>query len=94
MTPELKVIPESLIKALRSAKSFAIVGHIKPDADTLGSSLAIAALLRRIKSGRRVVLANGTIVPSNLHFLPDWKKVIAPAQRSDLRGLECAIYLE
>lgn len=86
--------PRELIHVLRQARSFAVVGHIKPDADTLGSSLALASLVRRIKKGRRVVLANATLVPGRLHFLPEWNKIIAPAKRADLQGLDCAVYLE
>ncbi|MBI2071013.1 MAG: bifunctional oligoribonuclease/PAP phosphatase NrnA [Elusimicrobia bacterium] len=86
--------PAPLLRALREAKSFGIVGHVKPDADTLGSSLAIASLLRRIKPGRKIVLGNANPIPEQLCFLPKWKTVIAPAQRSNLKGLDCAIYLE
>ncbi|MBI4063528.1 MAG: bifunctional oligoribonuclease/PAP phosphatase NrnA [Elusimicrobia bacterium] len=87
-------VPPNLTKALREAKSFAIVGHVKPDADTLGSSLALSGLLRRVKSGRRIVLANASPIPAQLQFLPRWDTVVAPAQKSDLKDLDCAIYLE
>ncbi|MBI4368735.1 MAG: bifunctional oligoribonuclease/PAP phosphatase NrnA [Elusimicrobia bacterium] len=86
--------PAALLKALKKGRSFAIVGHVKPDADTLGASLSMASLIRRLGSGRRIVLANANPVPPHLRFLSDSGKVIAPASREQLRGLDCAIYLE
>jgi len=88
-------IPDALVRVLKTAKSFAIVGHMKPDADTVGSSLAIASAIRRLgPRPRRVVLANASLIPPQLRFMPDWQRLIAPAKRSDLKGLDCAIYLE
>ncbi|MBI4668112.1 MAG: bifunctional oligoribonuclease/PAP phosphatase NrnA [Elusimicrobia bacterium] len=87
-------VPPALLRALREAKSFAVVGHVKPDADAVCSSLALVSLLRRIRPGRRIVLANASPVPEQLYFLPQWRSIAAPAKQGILKGLDCAIYLE
>ncbi|MEK7288086.1 MAG: bifunctional oligoribonuclease/PAP phosphatase NrnA [Elusimicrobiota bacterium] len=87
-------IPKELLKVFRQAKSFGVVGHVKPDADTLGSSVAISGLLKRFDPKRKVVLANASPIPHQMRFLPRWEAVIAPAGRGDMQGLDCAIYLE
>lgn len=87
-------IPANLLKILKQGKSFGIVGHVKPDADTLGSSVAISGLIRRLNAKRKIVLANASPIPPQLRFLPRWEALIAPAGRGHMQGLDCAIYLE
>lgn len=63
-TSERKIIGERL----RAARSVWIVSHIAPDADTLGSALALAWSLRTL--GIQVHLACADPVPLELRFLP------------------------
>jgi bifunctional oligoribonuclease and PAP phosphatase NrnA len=48
--------PQDLLEALRGASSFVIAGHEDPDADCIGSELALAGALRRM--GKEVTLCN------------------------------------
>ena len=64
MISEREIIGE----CLRAAHSIWIVSHIAPDADTLGSALALAWSLRSL--GIQVNLACADPVPLELHFLP------------------------
>lgn len=60
-------IPTELIAALREYDSFVISGHIRPDGDSLGSTIALGDSLR--KTGKQVLLVNEDPVPGNLSFL-------------------------
>ena len=49
---------------------FVLTSHVRPDADALGSELALATMLREI--GKEVLIANPSNAPDNLSFLdPD-----------------------
>ncbi len=59
---------------LASHRSVTVLSHIQPDADALGTSLGIYALLRR--EGHRVEVANATAdLPRHLDFLPGFEKI-------------------
>lgn len=55
---------------------FAIVSHVDPDGDALGSSLALAWALR--DRGRGAVVINESPVPQNLRFLPGAETIRRP----------------
>ena len=72
--PEELTAAEGLDQAFRAAaarllagKRFIITTHVNPDADGLGSQLALARVLRRL--GREVVLANADPVSRRYRFL-------------------------
>ena len=46
---------------------FVLTSHIRPDADALGSELALANMLEAL--GKKVVVANASAAPPNLNFL-------------------------
>ena len=54
---------------LSEAENIAIVTHMKPDGDALGSSLAMYSFLKSIDAQAKIVLPHG--LPSNLLFLTD-----------------------
>jgi phosphoesterase RecJ-like protein len=56
---------------------FAIVSHVDPDGDAIGSSLALAWMLR--DRGRGAVVINESPLPPNLKFLPGAETVRMPA---------------
>lgn len=60
-------IPAELSEALKSRDSFIIAGHIRPDGDALGSTLALGLSLR--ETGKKVMMINEEPVPGNLAFL-------------------------
>ncbi len=52
---------------LTTHESFSITSHLRPDADALGSELAIAALLRQM--GKQARILNPGAAPEHLRFL-------------------------
>lgn len=66
----------AVIDFIKREKAFTVLSHISPDADTLGSALALYALLVRLGKTVEVVCANP--VPKIYLFLPNAEQVIAP----------------
>ncbi len=64
-----------VIRAIRNKKNkrFVIAAHVNPEADALGSALALAALLRQVGKQARVINDGGT--PKALEFLPGSSRV-------------------
>jgi phosphoesterase RecJ-like protein len=65
---------KSLIKAIQSNQKFLITTHVNPDADAIGSALALALALKSL--GKSVLVLNEDAVPDWLKFLPktEWFK--------------------
>lgn len=57
-----------MLEALRRGRCFAVLLHIRPDGDSIGSSLALGLALRRL--GKSVHLMRADDIPSNMSFLP------------------------
>jgi len=53
---------------LKKSQRFFIVGHTKPDGDSIGSMLALYLVLTRL--GKQVILACQDDLPTQFHFLP------------------------
>lgn len=53
---------------IENSKKIAVVSHINPEADAIGSSLALSCFLK--KKGKKVHVINKTGVPETLRFLP------------------------
>ncbi len=62
---------------LRSGSSFAVLAHYRPDADAIGSSLALGLTL--VALGKKVVILNEDGLPPNLAFLPGSELIEQPA---------------
>jgi phosphoesterase RecJ-like protein len=58
----------ALASVFRSNSNFAIVTHSNPDGDTIGSALALAAILNKIGNQARVLVPN--MYPDFLSWLP------------------------
>ena len=68
-------IPEGLIETLSSFRRLVVVGHVRPDADCLGSMLATALIWPgEGGSGVAVSLPEGSL-SQRLAFLADWARV-------------------
>lgn len=65
---------ESFKAKLGISKNIVITTHYKPDADALGSSLGLAAFLK--KKGHQVTVITPTDYPKFLHWMQDNKEVI------------------
>lgn len=69
------------VAALRQARSVLLVAHVTPDADALGSALALGLALRRLGKSVQVSVGEpGFTVPPSLGFLPGVELVVPPHQ--------------
>lgn len=66
--------------ALAACSSFVISGHVNPDGDCLGSTLALAHALRQMGKRVDVLLVEDTPVEPGLRFLPGFEWFV-PAER-------------
>ena len=69
------------VAALRQADSVLLIAHVTPDADALGSALALGLALKSL--GKKVQVSVGEPdfqVPSSLNFLPGLDLVVTPEQ--------------
>ncbi|HOX02066.1 MAG TPA: bifunctional oligoribonuclease/PAP phosphatase NrnA [Candidatus Paceibacterota bacterium] len=66
-----------IIAALKEARSVAIVGHVRPDGDCVGSQLALAEALAA--QGKEIVCWNEDAIPQKLAFLDPGKRLQPPA---------------
>ena len=63
-------------KALRAHQRFAVLSHVRPDGDALGSQLAMALSLEQ--SGKEVTVWNEDGLLKNYSFLPGGEKLMKP----------------
>jgi len=54
---------------LKEENNFLITSHIRPDGDAIGSQLALAYLLKRLR--KKVTIINQDKIPQHFAFLPD-----------------------
>jgi len=67
-------ISSKLLNLIKRNKSFLIVGHINPEGDAIGSALALALGLKKIRKKDICVLSRDGM-PESLKFLPASKSV-------------------
>lgn len=72
---------DEVVAELRARDAFVMVGHVKPDGDTLGAGLALGLALKKL--GKRVWYFCADPVPRNLRFLPD-SGLVAPVLPGDV----------
>lgn len=63
-------------EVLKSNESFLLLSHIRPDADAIGSQLALGYSL--LAMGKQVRFVNEDGLPENLEFLPGSEKIETP----------------
>lgn len=63
-----------LLSVLKSHSTFIITSHVNPDADALGSELAVAGILKQL--GKKYFILNTSITPYNLEFLDTDKELL------------------
>jgi len=78
----VKMMP--IIEALKRGKRFAVIAHIFPDGDTIGSCLALANFL--MDHGKTVELFCHDAPPENLAFLPGIQNFIRPGQNGQAKS--------
>ncbi len=74
--------PRPLLDLLSGASAILVATHEKPDADALGSTLALGVALRRL--GKQVQIACADPVPQRYRFLPHWEEMTAEPQPAPL----------
>lgn len=79
---------EAACQAIRGGERAIILAHQNPDADTLGSALAIARALRTL--GKEAVVICEDEIPTIYSFIPDVERVIRETHRRDFDiGIAC-----
>jgi bifunctional oligoribonuclease and PAP phosphatase NrnA len=69
LQPWLGDVPDTVVERIRSARNVLAVGHENPDADTLGSTLAICRLVER--GGARATAVFADPIPPIYDFVSD-----------------------
>ena len=78
-------------RALRAAGRIALVCHVRPDGDAIGSLSGLARSLRL--AGKDVIALSEDGVPGNLAFLPDSERITQPG-KEPLAGVDVAVVLD
>lgn len=85
---------DQFLERLKSARAIAVVGHLRPDGDCVGSQLAMAYALDQL--GKEVTVWNQDPMPRNFLFLDPnrrFKAPVADRRRFDLVvSTDCASY--
>jgi phosphoesterase RecJ-like protein len=71
------------VGSLKNAQRILLLAHVSPDADAIGSALAVGIALR--SAGKKVSVSFGDepfVLPANLMFLPGQELLVAPAEVS------------
>lgn len=68
---------QETLAVMQAAEHIAITGHLNPDGDALGSSLALRDLLRAMGKDVVVLLAQDRPAPALYSFLPEYEFVYA-----------------
>jgi phosphoesterase RecJ-like protein len=66
-----------IIATIREGRRFLITSHVDPEGDSLGSQLALAAILREL--GKEVAVVNHDRPPERYAFMPGIDRVVQPA---------------
>ena len=84
----MREVSDSFVELIDSSSSITVLSHINPDADAIGSSLALYTWLR--DRGHRVEIANiSTDIPRYLKFLPNYKKIKNKIDYTDSLIISC-----
>lgn len=86
---------DELLSILKKQNSFIITSHVNPDADAIGSEIAVAGVLEQL--GKEYFILNTSTTPYNLEFL-DTKNAVSKFDdeiHSEIFGkADCAIFLD
>ena len=75
--------PDAVAAAIRSAGRVAVVCHVNPDGDAIGSALAMKHIISAL--GKEAVCFCQDAVPQSLYILPGSKDVRKPEEAADER---------
>jgi bifunctional oligoribonuclease and PAP phosphatase NrnA len=68
-------IIDQILSILKTSTSFSLSGHQNPDADVVGSQLAMASLIERLGPGKQIDVQNSGQPPKYLSFLSGYQSV-------------------
>ena len=92
MKKRLKIL-DQIIHELKTAKTVAVAGHMRPDGDCIGSQLAVAYAVKNL--GKKVTVLNEDKMPKKLAFL-DPEKILKgpnnPVEYDSVVVTDCASY--
>jgi phosphoesterase RecJ-like protein len=72
--------------AIQKQQRFLLISHVRPDCDSLGSQLGMAAVLEAL--GKEVRIVNGDPIPPNLAFIDPQNRVEVLGQGVTLEDLQ------
>ncbi|MDN5759610.1 MAG: bifunctional oligoribonuclease/PAP phosphatase NrnA [Tomitella sp.] len=75
------------VQYLCDAESVTVLSHVHPDADTLGSALAVATALSRAGTAVRVSFPGPHVLPRSLRLLPGLDHIVEPDQLDESADL-------
>jgi phosphoesterase RecJ-like protein len=83
---------QSIAEAIHAAETIAILSHMRPDGDAIGSQLALTLSLRQL--GKQVVAWNENGLPDSFRFLRYSELVTMPPPPAEARIFDLAIALD
>lgn len=81
---------KEILDVINQHQQFAILSHIRPDGDAIGSTIALGSTLEAM--GKDVIYINEDGVPESLAFLPGSEKVKSPSD--EVLDIEVAIAVD
>lgn len=72
--------PEQIATVLRQARRVSVISHLRPDADTIGSALALGLALTERGTPVEVSFAGPEELPATLRLLPGSELIVPEAQ--------------
>src|SRR5258708_118904 len=70
----MKIDWTPLREIIEAKNRFVLTTHVRPDADAIGSEIAMAGLLEQL--GKEVRIINASVVPTRLEFIDPEKKCL------------------
>lgn len=80
-----------VVNAIRRHKKFLISGHVDPEADAIGSQLALASLVKRL--GKEPIIIDQDPPPISCDFMPGINSIVLykDLNRKVLKDTDCAL---
>ena len=91
MIVKQQTLPE-IGQVLLAADRIAVLSHMRPDGDAIGSVVALAQVLKNL--GKKVTALNQDGVPGSLSFLPGCAMVMIPSDLSDHLEVDVTVVLD
>lgn len=80
MTDTLRADLQKAVRLLEDARTVTLLCHVQPDADTIGSALALAIALSRRGARPTVSFAAPASLPESMIGLPGAEFLVPPAE--------------